>query len=82
MAVDAHAGDIKINGDGTLLKARESIQEVVYVITKNSMSGSESSLDEEGKRQECSAKMARRNRECAAAAAGLGTKAIHFDHSQ
>lgn len=86
MAVGAHADDIENECGGTLLKAREAGYEIIYVMSTNNMSGSVSSLDENGQRhtreEECSAMMARRKRECAAAAAELGTEPIHLDHPQ
>lgn len=86
MAVGAHADDIEINAGGTLLKARDSGYKIHYIMATNNMAGQVSRLGEDGTRQshkeESSAMMRRRKRECRDAAAVLGTEPIHLDHPQ
>lgn len=86
MAVGAHADDIEINCGGTLLKAQEAGYRVVYVMSTNNMSGSVAWIDDAGvshlREEGCVAMMSRRKRECADAAAALGTEPIHLDHPQ
>lgn len=86
MAVGAHADDIEIGAGGTLEKYFRNGYEVVYVMSTNNMSGRVSWLDENGVRQRKdepnTEMMARRKRECDAAAAEWNTKPIHLDHPQ
>lgn len=86
MAVGAHADDIEINVGGTLEKAFRNGYEIIYVMSTNNMSGSVSTLHEDGTRtyaKEPNTEMIhRRKRECAAAAREWGTEPIHLDHPQ
>lgn len=86
MAVGAHADDLEINVGGTLLKYRDLGYEVCYVMATNNMSGIAVVPESDGFlrrfREEPAEHMARRKRECAAAARVLGTAPIHLDHPQ
>ncbi len=86
MVVGAHADDIELNTGGTLLKYRARGYEVVYVMATNNMSGIMNEVQPDGSVTRTwlgpEATMARRKRECDAAAAALGTVPIHLDHPQ
>jgi LmbE family N-acetylglucosaminyl deacetylase len=86
MVVGAHADDIELQAGGTLLKYRDAGYEVVYVMSTNNMSGTVSELLKDGSkkttRETPVPMMARRKRECDAAARALGTIPIHLDHPQ
>ena len=86
MVVGAHADDAEILTGGTLLKYRDLGYDVVYVMSTNNMSGSASTLQEDGtirsRREDPLDMMARRKRECDDAAGALGATPIHLDHPQ
>ncbi|MCA1809427.1 MAG: PIG-L family deacetylase [Lentisphaerae bacterium] len=86
MAMGAHADDIEIGVGGTLAKYHALGYKVVYIMSTNNMSGSVSTLEADNKRvnrkEVNTDMMARRKRECAAAAAELGTTPIHLDYPQ
>jgi LmbE family N-acetylglucosaminyl deacetylase len=86
MVVGAHADDIEILAGGTLWKYRAQGCEVVYVMSTDNMSGSVNTLQPDGTvistYEPPELMAARRKRECAAAAALLGTTPLHLDHPQ
>ena len=86
MVVGAHADDIEILAGGTLWKYYEQGHEVVYVMSTDNMSGSVNTLQPDGTitstHEPPELMSARRKRECAEAAALLGTTPIHLDHPQ
>ncbi len=86
MAVGAHADDLEVSVGGTLLKYRDLGYDVLYVMATNNMSGvtvlKESDDSFRRVREAPREHMARRKRECASAAAVLGTEAVHLDHPQ
>lgn len=86
MAIGAHADDIEINLGGTLTKYLALDYDLVYVMSTNNMSGNNNKLMPDGSVQStpepADQMMQRRKRECAAAAAELGTTPIHLDHPQ
>jgi LmbE family N-acetylglucosaminyl deacetylase len=86
MVVGAHADDIEIIAGGTLWKYREQGYEPVYVMSTNNMSGSVNTVQPDGTLTSTyeppELMSARRKRECADAAALLGTTPIHLDHPQ
>ena len=86
MAVGAHADDIEIGVGGTLAKFHAQGYEVVYVMSTDNMSGVAHELRADGSimrtKETPLPMMARRKRECAEAAALLGTQPIHLDHPQ
>ncbi len=86
MAIGAHADDIEIQVGGTLEKYHKNGYAVIYVMSTNNMSGIVTWLEEDGtvgrKEEPTDLMMARRKRECDAAAAEFGTTPIHLDHPQ
>jgi LmbE family N-acetylglucosaminyl deacetylase len=86
MVVGAHADDIEILAGGTLWKYHARGYEIVYVMSTDNMSGSVNTLQPDGTVTSAyeppELMSARRKRECAAAAALLGTTPIHLDHPQ
>jgi LmbE family N-acetylglucosaminyl deacetylase len=86
MAVAAHADDIEIGAGGTLAKYHEQGYEIVYVMATNNMSGGVQERQPDGSikrwKESSVPMMARRKRECDAAAAEYGTTPIHLDHPQ
>lgn len=86
MVFAAHADDLEIIAGGTLFKYKEQGYEIVYIMTTNNMSGSNSVLQKDGTISTTNdgpiITMERRKSECDAAAAVLGTKPIHLDHPQ
>jgi LmbE family N-acetylglucosaminyl deacetylase len=86
MVVGAHADDVEILAGGTLWKYHEQGHEVVYVMSTDNMSGSVNTLQPDGTvtstHEPPELMSARRKRECADAAALLGTTPIHLDHPQ
>ncbi len=86
MVVGAHADDVEILAGGTLCKYRAQGHEIVYVMSTDNMSGGVHTLQPDGTvtttHEPPELMSARRKRECAAAAARLGTTPIHLDHPQ
>jgi len=86
MSVGAHADDVEIGSGGTLAKCHDQGYEIVYVMSTNNMSGEVQELQTDGSvkhwKETTVPVMARRKRECAAAAVLLGTTPIHLDHPQ
>lgn len=86
MVVGAHADDIEILAGGTLAKYHARGHEIVYVMSTDNMSGGVHTLQPDGTvhttHEPPELMSARRKRECAAAAALLGTTPIHLDHPQ
>jgi len=86
MSVGAHADDIEVGAGGTLAKFRDQGYEIVYIMSTNNMSGATQELQPDGSikrwKEKTAPMMARRKRECAEAAALLGTEPIHLDHPQ
>lgn len=86
MVVGAHADDVEILAGGTLSKYHARGHEIVYVMSTDNMSGGVHTLQPDGTitttYEPPELMSARRKRECAAAAALLGTTPIHLDHPQ
>lgn len=86
MAIGSHADDIEVCIGGTLLKYRDHGYDVVYVMSTNNFSGHWCRLKPDGSiHYDCPPPAIiepQRKREAAAAAARLGTTAIHLDHPQ
>jgi len=86
MSIGAHADDVEIGSGGTLAKCHDQGYEIVYVMSTNNMSGGVQEMQPDGSikrwKETPVPMMARRKRECADAAALLGTEPIHLDHPQ
>jgi LmbE family N-acetylglucosaminyl deacetylase len=86
MAIGSHADDNEAWMGGTLAKCYDQGYEIVYIMSTNNMSGGTQELQPDGSikrwREGPAEMMARRKRECAEAAALLGTTPIHLDHPQ